>query len=249
VNDFPQSISRSSHPFHRDFPTLFSRDDRLSAEHDQNSGIDRSLVRSDLQRACVVGQVDRKFISCILETGNSNAIGPLLMLIDQHAADERVRVEHLLQDLCIGYLLNKHSVHSALEDVTANHIGIRTLHPAIQIVLTAHEVSEISGSPAIRSAFADWGFYFDLPAKPQMEVGGDATYSQVAVTRIPETVSDKVWANFRRSCCLDLGIENRSFLSYRFGAATTRRYATGTGPRVNHPIQDGGYCAASPEGG
>lgn len=52
-----------------------------------------------LKDAQVLGQVDQKFIACLLNTGQEN--DQILVLIDQHAAHERVRLEKLLRQ--IGY--------------------------------------------------------------------------------------------------------------------------------------------------
>ncbi|KEF51931.1 uncharacterized protein A1O9_11921 [Exophiala aquamarina CBS 119918] len=52
------------------------------------------VSKEDLAQAKVLGQVDRKFILITLNN--------LVILIDQHAADERVKLEHLCQELCIG---------------------------------------------------------------------------------------------------------------------------------------------------
>ena len=52
-----------------------------------------------LKEAQVLGQVDQKFIACLLNAGQDN--DQILVLIDQHAAHERIRLEKLLQQ--IGY--------------------------------------------------------------------------------------------------------------------------------------------------
>ena len=51
----------------------------------------------------MLGQVDRKFVACVLPASGSEQVGSaditeecdtgVLVLIDQHAADERIRVE------------------------------------------------------------------------------------------------------------------------------------------------------------
>lgn len=58
------------------------------------------LSRQDLEQAEVLAQVDRKFI--LIQTQLDNESDPLLVLIDQHAADERVKVEDLYTQLCSG---------------------------------------------------------------------------------------------------------------------------------------------------
>src|SRR6266511_770779 len=66
---------------------------------------DCGLTKDDLRRFEVIDQVDRKFIACRIPTRNSHPQGvpailhspsEVLILIDQHAADERVRVERFL---------------------------------------------------------------------------------------------------------------------------------------------------------
>ncbi|KAL7424332.1 DNA mismatch repair protein [Cryptotrichosporon argae] len=79
--------------------------------------VDITFAPSALGAARVLGQVDRKFIACVLPTasppaacGDANAgYAPTrwdraLVLIDQHAADERVSYEHLLSTFCAGFL-------------------------------------------------------------------------------------------------------------------------------------------------
>ena len=59
------------------------------------------LSRKGLQTAHVIGQVDRKFILASVgsEGREWNDHGPSLVLVDQHAADERCRVEQLYETL------------------------------------------------------------------------------------------------------------------------------------------------------
>ncbi|KIO30923.1 hypothetical protein M407DRAFT_20045 [Tulasnella calospora MUT 4182] len=68
-------------------------------------GIKHRFARSDLQGAKVVCQVDKKFIACVVHSGEeSPGSGSTLILIDQHAADERIRVEHFFKELACQFL-------------------------------------------------------------------------------------------------------------------------------------------------
>lgn len=60
----------------------------------QGSPSARSLSRETLQASVYVGQVDNKFLLCKTSETSTD-----LFLVDQHAAHERVRFEHLLDDL------------------------------------------------------------------------------------------------------------------------------------------------------
>ncbi|KAG0308692.1 DNA mismatch repair protein [Dissophora globulifera] len=62
------------------------------------------LSKSCLQHARVIAQLDRKFILCTMKasiTADQDGARPrVLVVIDQHAADERVRVERLMKEMC-----------------------------------------------------------------------------------------------------------------------------------------------------
>ncbi|KAI4268348.1 MAG: hypothetical protein LQ337_007892, partial [Flavoplaca oasis] len=66
------------------------------------------LSKSGLLNAKIISQVDRKFILVLIEQLQHDGHSPsdipgenqILVLIDQHAADERVRIEALLAELC-----------------------------------------------------------------------------------------------------------------------------------------------------
>ena len=73
----------------------------------QSSGLNCRISKGALRYAHVIAQVDQKFILAVLPS-ESNNLGEsfvlnnnrTLILVDQHAASERVLIECLLQDLC-----------------------------------------------------------------------------------------------------------------------------------------------------
>ncbi|KAI9068501.1 hypothetical protein FKP32DRAFT_1561492 [Trametes sanguinea] len=176
-----------------------------------------------LRTARVLGQVDRKFIACVMRTQRTcpqsstseledaggvedalclgSGLGArrqegTLVLIDQHAADERVRVERFLRELCEGFLVSV----SRPPGSESGEVGVRTrtLVPPVNVLLTRHEARRLEDSLELRSAFARWGIVLavfpGVPrdyAAPSQE---DESYSQVAVETVPEVIADKLLA-------------------------------------------------------
>jgi DNA mismatch repair protein MLH3 len=139
----------------------------------------RGFTAEYLRRARVIEQVDTKFIACVLDCGSSDPrskSGPTLVLIDQHAADERVRVERLFVDPCYAFL--------------NGHLGTtaRVLDPPLPVLLEATEARKIAHSDVVHEAFQRWGVTFT-------KEDGDASEAiprQVYVRSIPEVVAEKV---------------------------------------------------------
>jgi DNA mismatch repair protein MLH3 len=137
-----------------------------------------------------VGQVDKKFVACLIEDGAT--VAKTLVLVDQHAADERIRVERFLSELCQGFL--DHGLSGGVET--------RELQPAIPVLLTRLEARALAGSDAYRLAFASWGFRFaPMPDPVAVEEDGPGDeYLQVFVQAIPDIVSDKVFLHVLLPC-------------------------------------------------
>lgn len=190
------------------------------------------FTASDLRRARVLGQVDRKFVACIIvhsaqsaeEEGGGDEYREdghggerALVLIDQHAADERVRVERFLRELCATSGRGGHPSEVGARcgggSGGGGGGGVRTrvLAPPVNVLLTQVEARAIAKTLDVRSAFARWGITFagtpavqeDVPDESQK---GETAYFQVAVATVPEVVADKV----------------------RFSASTTMTRLTGT---------------------
>jgi DNA mismatch repair protein MLH3 len=60
--------------------------------------VDEELVAQDVANARVLRQVDQKFI--LVTAREASPTGALVVLVDQHAADERIKVEQLYRELC-----------------------------------------------------------------------------------------------------------------------------------------------------
>jgi DNA mismatch repair protein MLH3 len=61
------------------------------------------LTKKGLQNAEVIAQVDKKYILLKMRgAASSSEDAEMLVIVDQHAADERIRVERLFRELCEG---------------------------------------------------------------------------------------------------------------------------------------------------
>lgn len=145
--------------------------------------ISRSFSRDDLAQANVISQVDRKFIACLVGDANGKET---LVLIDQHAADERIRVERFLKELFVGFL-----------DQESSGVEVRVLDPPVPVLLSRREAKRLVESEISQSALSAWGIRFRelQPSRTWIEdLGRSATddYAQVFVTCLPDVVSNKV---------------------------------------------------------
>lgn len=138
----------------------------------------------------VINQLDRKFILCAVDpiresddSGQaSDSPGRMLVLVDQHAASERVRVEGFLKTLCHNFL----SLES-IGKISANRVE---LDPPRPILLSRKEAS------ILRDTWGNlerWCFDLSWPESKSRDQSVDQdAYEQVLVHGIPHVVGDKV---------------------------------------------------------
>jgi DNA mismatch repair protein MLH3 len=116
-----------------------------------------------LKNANVIAQVDEKFIlvSLLGEEGEN-----LLVAIDQHAADERVKVEELLQGLCSPPDEDDVVVASQPSGLKSV-IKTTSLDKPLKFTISAQEV-ELFRRHARH--FADWGILYNQPDDPHIVI-------------------------------------------------------------------------------
>jgi DNA mismatch repair protein MLH3 len=138
----------------------------------------------------VVNQLDRKFIVCavdeIRESDDSRQESDnprrMLVLVDQHAASERVRVEGFLKTLCLNFL-NFESNGSQSADRVA-------LDPPRAILLSRMEASILRSTQSI---LGRWCFELSWPESESCDHNFDQDeYEQFLVRSVPRVVSEKV---------------------------------------------------------
>ncbi|KAG2155051.1 uncharacterized protein EDB93DRAFT_1130961 [Suillus bovinus] len=200
-DDQGSAIIHSNHPLccASAFGTPYVQSESSSSEHARIR-----FHKGDLLKARVINQVDRKFIACLVDLDHSThqehgkppnnlaADGSTLILIDQHAADERVRVERFLSEICSGFLRHCEGTGG---------VEVSELSPGVPILLTRHEASRLATIEEVQSAFDRWGVRFEGLAKLtslESECARDEVsdgYVQVFVRAIPAIVSDKLLMN------------------------------------------------------
>jgi DNA mismatch repair protein MLH3 len=174
-----------------------------STKFPQESGGAHHISRYQLREAKVINQIDQKFIACIADInigappepwseGGGSRSSRILLFVDQHAADERIRVERFLQPLCLHFL---HASTSRQNEVS-NAVIATELKPPKVIVLTRHEASLLQRDTYVKKLFHNWGISFsEPPSESSAEAFEDGVfndYAQVQVTSLPALLSDKV---------------------------------------------------------
>ncbi|KAI9447862.1 hypothetical protein H4582DRAFT_2093146 [Lactarius indigo] len=149
-----------------------------------------SLQRGDISRLKVISQLDRKFIVCIVDAisessercQTSDCAKRVLVLIDQHAASERIRVEGYLRDLCHHFL-------DAGRAGNQNTFRIK-LEPPRPVLLSRREASTLRSSTLI---LGRWGLDLSWPENENRDRNTDQeVYEQVLVHSVPQVVGEKL---------------------------------------------------------
>ena len=152
---------------------------------DASSSIATRLSKKGLLNADIISQVDKKFIlvKIIEDPINTADVAPirneLLVLIDQHAADERIRIETLLRDLC-----SKPTVIPPFQSSLGYGSSITTtvLTKAISYQIQPREISLFETHA---SYFAYWGVLYDL----------NLASSLITVKTLPSLIAERCRAD------------------------------------------------------
>ena len=161
-----------------------------------------SCSKGELRKANVLCQVDRKFVACIIHTRDSPQGTPqkTIVWIDQHAADERIRIECFLKEMCLGFL----GFHG-------RKVETRNIRPPKSCLLTSLETSKILSSRSTRERFRSWGLDICENQVEDMSANMENTFAPIYFQGLPEIIADKVrwhcykriWLNIICSSCLE----------------------------------------------
>ncbi|KAF2461528.1 hypothetical protein BDY21DRAFT_332455 [Lineolata rhizophorae] len=181
----PQSTGRGK------YSNFFSRgnteEDFLDA-----TALGHKISKEALRSATILAQVDEKYILIKIRPSKrahlSQAVAEseLLVLIDQHAADERCRLEDLLAELCCPPTVEKASFRSKLGYCSG--VNYMTLSNPLSIEVSARE-GELCKAQAVR--FASWGILYDVEASKSTDEGKET----LVVMTLPPGISERCKTN------------------------------------------------------
>ncbi|OBT81380.1 hypothetical protein VE02_10256 [Pseudogymnoascus sp. 03VT05] len=140
------------------------------------------LSKSGLQQARVIAQVDRKFILARMPAAAASADGEgagedMLVIIDQHAADERCRIEALMADFCLSPSPSPGLVG---HDELVPGVRVERLEKSI-VFEVARPESELLERH--RRHFADWGVLYCIRPGEGMD--------KVVLTALPPGITER----------------------------------------------------------
>lgn len=146
---------------------------------DVSAGFSNRISKGALREAKVISQVDKKFILVKLRTAERD--DEMLVLIDQHAADERIRIESLMEELC-----------TPPSNTMPPESGIPTtlLGKPLNFEVSLRDVQLLQKH---RQHFANWGILYQLP-QHNLATGFDAKsepIQRLAVSSLPPGILER----------------------------------------------------------
>ncbi|KAI9851313.1 MAG: DNA mismatch repair protein [Vezdaea acicularis] len=168
------------------------------AHKEMVSAISATVSKKALEKAKVVAQVDGKFILVKIPSvlnGKYEEGKDMLVLIDQHAADERCRLEDLLASLC-GAAPVANDPAQALTSSLGLASPIRTYRLEKPIMFTV-SLQEVSLFRRHAAHFAEWGILYDTPSihpctsKLLQNQHENDSQNRIAVISIPPVIAER----------------------------------------------------------
>lgn len=153
---------------------------------DTSAGIDGRISKEAIRNAEVISQVDKKFILVKLCCSKSlqlhnDSTQDMLVIIDQHAADERIRIEALMTELCTApTTLGESSIITTyLEKPLSYDISSQEI-----VLLKTH-----------KQHFSNWGILYKLAPEPPS--GSDSDTHRLIIHSLPPGIAERCKSNPR----------------------------------------------------
>lgn len=173
------------------------------------------LTKEGLRNAQVIAQVDKKYILIKMRGISTNdgdteqenepeTICDLLVVVDQHAADERIRVESLFTEIC-----------SSVIDPAEPHVPDRIQKPLVFRV----NKREAELMRRYESRFVGWGIKYHLSSSGEE--------SSLHIDALPKTITDR--CTNEPSLAIDMIRTHVYTLSDQLAASHAHTYAPSTG--------------------
>ncbi|KAI4182772.1 MAG: hypothetical protein LQ346_006492 [Caloplaca aetnensis] len=153
------------------------------------------LSKVKLGNARIISQVDKKFILLKTDTPRQDATNPtpgkddqqVLFLIDQHAADERIRVEDLLIDLCTSPSPETLCITASLKHKPAVATAFLPKPLCFQIKQQEHPMFT-----AHAQHFANWGILYDLSLSEAGHTPSEGPHPcKITVKALPHVIAER----------------------------------------------------------
>ncbi|KAI3330073.1 hypothetical protein F4824DRAFT_351346 [Ustulina deusta] len=155
----------------------------------------RRVTKVALRNAEIVAQVDRKFIfarvqvdSDVHEPPVPHSTASLLIIIDQHAADERCRVESLMKDYFEPIDKMDMNDISASRDASISRTSIactELLERPLKFDISVRDATQLEH---MVPHFVHWGIHYHIMPMPPTR---KASHRQVEVTRLPPSIAER----------------------------------------------------------
>ncbi|KAK0737265.1 hypothetical protein B0T21DRAFT_364767 [Apiosordaria backusii] len=160
---------------------------KIALENDSNSistALEGRITKETLRKAEVVSQVDEKFVLVKISNRDTTSQtedvddAPLLVIIDQHAADERYRVESLLQEYFVIDPVDNRNLVAA----TTN------LDKSLFFDLSKQEGELLA---RFKRHFTYWGVFYEVTTQDQAGRSVQASRVTVEVQALPPSISER----------------------------------------------------------
>ncbi|KAK7948564.1 DNA mismatch repair protein [Apiospora aurea] len=148
------------------------------------TSVEGRISKEALREATVISQVDQKFIfaKVPLQVGPTNKenAASLLVVVDQHAADERCRVEALMDDY----------FHTQASDISQGAVArTELLDQALQFEITAQEHALFERYAPLGK---HWGIIYEIsPTTKALSRGRNQNHPSLKVTRLPSAIVER----------------------------------------------------------